>query len=128
MKHLLILFILISIFSCETNPTKSSPSSITKDLTAQEFKTLIETNKGTLIDVRTLEEFNEGSIYGAKNIDFLNSEFTANIKALELEPTKPIYVYCHAGGRSSKAMKVLKQNGYTEVYNLIDGYGHWPFK
>ncbi|MFK8038193.1 MAG: rhodanese-like domain-containing protein [Crocinitomicaceae bacterium] len=132
--HLLISFIFVIFISCQTNNSENSSKKheaelplqpIAKDVTAEVFKDLLETNIGTLIDVRTPEEFKNGSIGNAQNIDFLDSQFVNNIDLLDR--SKPVYVFCQAGGRSGRAMKTLKENGFTEVYNLIGGYGQWPF-
>ena len=99
---------------------------IAQDVEAKEFQELFETGNGTLVDVRTPGEVINGSIEGSVNIDFNGGEFEAEIAKLDKE--QPVYVYCAAGGRSGKAMSMMKDMGFTEVYNLIGGYGNWPFK
>jgi rhodanese-related sulfurtransferase len=41
-----------------------------------------------------------------------------------LDKTKPVYTYCHVGGRSSAAAKWLTEKGFT-VYNLVGGITAW---
>ncbi|MDP3665499.1 MAG: rhodanese-like domain-containing protein, partial [Sediminibacterium sp.] len=43
----------------------------------------------------------------------------------ELPPDKKIYIYCEAGLRGYLAHRMLRQNGYEEVYNLSGGYISW---
>ena len=80
---------------------------------------LAETN-GNLIDVRTPEEYANGFIEGAVNINFNGPDFESEIE--KLDKSKPAFVYCMAGGRSSKAMQKMHEMGFEEVYNLLGGY------
>ena len=66
-----------------------------------------------IIDVRTVGEFQQGHIKGAKSIplDMIFSK-VAEIKKLN----KPVIVYCRSGMRSSQAASVLKNSG-IEVMN-----------
>lgn len=84
---------------------------------------LAATPQAQVLDVRTPEEYSEGHLKNAKNIDIQNAQFTRNIQALD--KNKPVFVYCLAGGRSSKAMDVLVKQGFTQVYNLEGGYMKW---
>ena len=97
---------------------------IYKNVTAEEFKDLLKTNPGTLVDVRTAEEFKGGYIRGAINIDYFSPTFKDDISTID--KSKPVYVYCRSGNRSGKAMLILQDLGYNEVYNLIGGYSQWP--
>jgi rhodanese-related sulfurtransferase len=77
-----------------------------------------------ILDVRTDEEYEEGIIAGAIQIDILNpGEFMQ--KAQELDPSKSYYVYCRAGGRSAQACAVLNSLGINETYNLVGGISEW---
>ena len=81
---------------------------------------------GILLDVRTTNEVGQGAIEGAINIDYYSSDFKKNVS--KLNKNKAIYVYCRSGNRSGKAMQIMTDLGFVEVYNLIGGYGAWPFK
>lgn len=99
---------------------------ISKDLGAQEFKAGIDGGNVLLVDVRTPGEFSGGTIAGAVNIDYTAADFSQKIDGLSKD--KPVYIFCQSGGRSGKALKVFADKGFPEVYNLIGGYGAWPFK
>jgi hydroxyacylglutathione hydrolase len=43
----------------------------------------------------------------------------------DLDPTKPVIVYCAGGYRSSVAASTLRAHGFTVVADLIGGYGAW---
>lgn len=68
----------------------------------------------TLVDVRTAEEFGDGYIPGAINISLQELEQKIN----RIPKDKPVIVYCRSGNRSSFAVNILRQAGYTEVYDL----------
>ena len=96
---------------------------ISKDVSVKEFSKLITTGKGTLLDVRTPGEIAKGSIKGSVNMDFFDDNFESKLD--QLDKTKPVYVYCAAGGRSSDAMDMMKKKGFVAVYNLLGGYNAW---
>lgn len=70
-------------------------------------------NGAIIVDVRTPEEFREGTIKGAKNIP-LNT-IGAQAETL-LKTGKPIITVCRSGARSGMAASQLKKAG-IEVYN-----------
>ena len=43
----------------------------------------------------------------------------------ELDPAKPTVVYCAGGYRSSVAASLLRHNGFTDVSDILGGYGAW---
>jgi rhodanese-related sulfurtransferase len=73
-----------------------------------------------LLDVRTPEEFKEGHLASAVNINWYDADFAEQIQRLDKE--KPIYVYCKAGGRSAKASKALDSLGFKNIVDLTGGY------
>ena len=109
-----VVFILMS--SCTIGQTKN-------DIELDEFEKKMASEKYLLVDVRTAEEFSEGHIKGAINIDYLAENFSIEIQELELE--SPVLLYCRSGNRSSKAMKIMNELGFKEVYNLEGGIKGW---
>ena len=93
------------------------------DISIDKFQKKIATERHLLVDVRTSEEFADGHIKGAINIDYLAENFSIEIQELELE--SPVLLYCRSGNRSSKAMKTMKELGFKEVYNLEGGIKGW---
>jgi rhodanese-related sulfurtransferase len=77
-----------------------------------------------LIDVRTPEEYSKGHLDGAVNIDFFSPTFMKDVEA-ELDKEHAIYIYCKSGGRSGKASAQLQEAGFTEIYDLSEGYSGW---
>ena len=81
---------------------------------------------GTVLDVRTPEEFQEGHLDRAVNINWYDADFAKQIQSLDKEG--PIYVYCKLGGRSAKASKVLDSLGFKNVVDLTGGYDAFKAK
>lgn len=79
---------------------------------------------GVILDVRTPEEYTEGFIENAINIDIYKGQgFVYEIDALD--KTKNYYVYCKAGGRSAQACNIMNQLGIEHAYNLEGGVMQW---
>ncbi|MFN4234310.1 MAG: rhodanese-like domain-containing protein [Bacteroidia bacterium] len=93
-------------------------------LNANDFEKKILSEKNIqLIDVRTPEEFQQGYIKGAKNINIYSSTFEQEIN--KLDKTKPVYIYCRSGNRSKSAAQILSKNGFKTIYDLQGGIGAW---
>lgn len=99
---------------------KYSKNRIKTDISVEEMKKIIQNNKVILLDVRSIQEFNEGHLNGAINIPLydLNS---STIEKIIKNKQDFIITYCSAGIRSKKAVKILKNMGYKNVYNLKEG-------
>lgn len=76
-----------------------------------------------LLDVRTTEEFNEGHLPNALNIDVKQSGFAEKAKAA-LPADKTVAVYCRSGVRSVIAANQLLNEGF-KVVNLKGGIKAW---
>ena len=112
-----ILFMALSffcLFSCSAG---------TKDLNVEQFASAVAEGACAL-DVRTPEEFAEGCIPGAVNIDWNGEGFLGKVDAA-FDASEPVYLYCRSGRRSAAAAKVLAKAGYKKVYNLLGGYNAW---
>ncbi len=69
---------------------------------------LIKNNKGTIVDVRTVQEFMGGSVSGAMNIPL--SEIPSRIEELK-EMKTPLILCCASGNRSGQAANYLSRQG-----------------
>jgi len=121
MKSYLFLVILIPLFtamnSCDAQEGKY------EDVSKEVFTELIESGKGILLDVRTPDEFSEGHIKGAVNLDYFAKDFEDQIA--NMDKSIPVYVYCASGGRSGLTKKLMKKEGFEKVSNLSIGYEGW---
>jgi rhodanese-related sulfurtransferase len=77
-----------------------------------------------LLDVRTENEYQQGHIEGAINIDF-RQDGLLEAYALEMDKTLPVYLYCYGGGRSKRASQLLDSLGFSEIYDYSGGYSDW---
>lgn len=113
--RIILLFAIVLNISCAQTQTPSSKP-ITS-VSADEFKSIV------LLDVRTPEEFDQGHIDNALNINWFDEDFAQQVEAIDKGET--IYVYCKVGGRSTKAQQKLLSLGYKNVVNLEGGYDAW---
>ncbi len=122
MKNMATLFAL-TLFLFLTACKDQSVAQEINLLTNVEFHDAVAGKEVQLVDVRTPEEFAEGHLSGAKNINVLEPEFITEVEKLDLD--KPIYVYCRSGKRSAKAALILRDVGFKKIYDMEGGYIHW---
>jgi rhodanese-related sulfurtransferase len=113
-----LCFLILAIASgCTQGQTKNS-------LPPQAFADKItQTADGTVLDVRTPEEYAEGHLANAKNMDWNGDHFEHQIMALD--KSKPVFVYCLKGGRSASAASKMRSLGFKDVYELDGGIAKW---
>ena len=90
-------------------------------LTAAAFNELRNDLDVQLVDVRNPGEYKLGSIDGAVSIPVGQLHKRLD----ELDPTAPTVVFCAGGYRSSVAASVLREAGFTDVSDILGGYGAW---
>lgn len=120
MKKLFIMSMLstmFGLFGCNAQSDKF------KTVEVEEFATVISDTSVVRLDVRTPDEYAEGHIDGAINIDVLNSSFEEDAMA-KLPKDKTIALYCRSGNRSKRAAAILADKGY-KVVELASGYNGW---
>lgn len=76
---------------------------------------------GFLLDVRTEEEFALGAIPGGVNIPL----HVLRQHLAEIPRDREVLIYCAAGLRGYLAERILRQNGWTAIWNLSGGYKTW---
>ena len=87
------------------------------------FAELMNDPNAVVLDVRTADEFKEGHLGGALNIDQAQSDFIQKVKET-LTTDRTIAVYCRSGRRSANAAERLAAEGYKAV-NLKGGILAW---
>ncbi|MFT3902771.1 MAG: FAD-dependent oxidoreductase [Niabella sp.] len=87
----------------------------------EDFETLCRENNALCLDVRTPKEHAVKTIPGAINIPL--DELRQRMG--ELPKDKPVYLFCEIGLRGYLAQRILRQKGYSEVYNLSGGFSLW---
>jgi thioredoxin 1 len=119
-KYFTLMFVVLAFsFNSCTNAQTSN-----NNLTATEFADKIKTQpKAVILDVRTPEEFSAGHLANAKNYNWNGPDFEKQIAPLD--KSKPVFVYCHSGGRSTAAANKLRADGFKKVYELSGGIMKW---
>jgi rhodanese-related sulfurtransferase len=94
-----------------------------EEISAAELKRLMDGGEDIqLIDVRQPEEYAVARIEGAKLIPL--GEVMSRIG--EIDPTRKTIIHCKMGGRSAKAIEVLRSAGFIgELKNLKGGITAW---
>jgi rhodanese-related sulfurtransferase len=109
--------------------TQGTPTQIIEGITPKEAFTLIQENQDNpdfvIIDVRTREEFAEGHIENAISIDFLSLTFQDELGKLDKNKTYLVYFSCACGGINRKTLRTMVELGFTEVYNITEGFDAW---
>ena len=108
-----LLTALLGVLSC---------SNVT-NLVVDDFDTLAAKPDVFLVDVRTPDEYAEGHLRGAANIDCQAPDFLEQVESVCPKET-PVAVYCRTGRRSADAAKKLAKAGY-DVANLTGGIVGW---
>ena len=129
---LMAVLFLFSLSACKNqapaatdNTQATAPKPQVQHLSATDFSVKLNSapDNSILVDVRTPEEYAEGHIEGAVNINFYDEDFESQIGALNKDV--PVFVYCQAGSRSRKACAKFEALGFKEVYDLEVGYSGW---
>ena len=113
--------------STETTLENSTNKEITYEIISQtQAKDIIDNGTGyVIVDARTSEEFNEGHIKNAINLDY--EEVTQKAESLLPDKNQLILIYCRSGRRSKIAAESLCQLGYTNVKEF-GGIIDWQYE
>ena len=121
-----MLLISLSLFGMIACAGENGKSSTYEQITAEQAKTIMDTEKDyIIIDARNEEEFAEGHIENA----ILIPEYEIADRAEKELPDKEqlILVYCRSGRRSKIASEELVKLGYTNVKEF-GGIIDWPYE
>jgi thioredoxin len=120
--NLRVTLLMLSLFTyaCSNSQSTSTKS----NLNAVEFqKKMQELPNAPVVDVRTPDEFNNGHLQNAVNININSENFNQEVN--KLDKSKPVFVYCLSGNRSARAAKSMRETGFKEVYELYGGMMKW---
>jgi len=100
------------------------------DVTVDQARELVQRRAGQtdfiILDVRSPEEFAEGHLAGAVNMNVLAPDFSAQLATLDRGKT--YLVYCRTGNRSTKAVQAMERLGFRSVYHMVEGILGWQKK
>ena len=111
----------------EQKEAESSTVVTGNSIPAQEAFKLVQANKQNkkfvILDVRTPEEFAAEHIDKARNLNFDDANFKAEVN--KLHKNQKYLVYCKTGGKSGKTVNMMREIGIREVYHLAGGLAKW---
>lgn len=113
-KWVTCLFICLLIStSCEQQDVIS--------ISAKEVQEIVQTDHDyTIVDVRTPEEYSDGTLPGAINIDVKSEDFEKQIE--QLDKNESYILHCRSGKRSRMAYVKMEQAGFKHIINMDGGY------
>ena len=121
-KRFVLLFVLLAL--CINISACNSSIAATQQIPATELIEQIKLDKAPVIlDVRTQEEYLEGHIPGAINIEY--RELPSRINEIDSFSNEKIVVYCERGVRANIAEETLKKAGFIEVLHLEGDMSGW---
>lgn len=94
-----------------------------KQIGTLEATRLMNTGDALILDVREAAEFAAGRIPRSRNFPF--SDLAKRMGDLEKFKSKPVVVTCASGSRSSGAVRLLKNAGFSNLYLLKGGLAAW---
>lgn len=90
-----------------------------QNISIADAKSLIETSKVVIIDVRDRDEYIKSNLRNSINIPVVNIK--RDIRKFVNNRNERIIVYCSTGERSAAACQILAEKGYRNVYNVSTG-------
>lgn len=123
MKNLILTCTVVLLGLCASCNNSGKKVEVEMVSAVQVYEAVYGEDSLQLVDVRTAGEFEVGHLKNAQNICVSSDNFKEKVAGLDKE--KPIYVYCKKGGRSAKAATILKEMGFTKVYDLQGGITSW---
>ncbi|MEN4044541.1 MAG: rhodanese-like domain-containing protein [Methanobacterium sp.] len=125
---IVLSFVLISGYIHREDTTEPEKRThVIENINAKETYTLIQNNKDNpnfvILDVRTPEEFANGHIENAINLNYYSETFNNTLN--KLDKNKTYLIYCRTGRRSGISLDIMNKLGFREVYNMLGGITQW---
>ena len=119
-----IMWVFFVILAVATPALAGSPVT---NVTVGKAQKLIKERAGkadfVILDVRTPDEFAEGHINGAVNLDVQSRDFEKELRKLDRE--KSYLVYCRTGNRSRRATIAMEALGFRSIFHMTEGIVMW---
>ncbi len=100
-----------------------------ESLSPNDAHRMIEENRDNpdflVIDLQKAEDFASAHIIEAVNMPYDQDDFRGRLEALDREGTYLLYHTCACGHTAEKALGVMVQMGFTDVYIMPDGLDSW---
>jgi len=122
-NHLFLFSLLIGILALLLWNIFGNAVSGVLELTPMEATRKVNHEKAVILDVRPEKEYAEGHIINAINIPF--EKLSEQHKELIKNKERPVIICCRTGTDSVRAARVLKQQGFDQLYCLKGGLQAW---
>jgi rhodanese-related sulfurtransferase len=127
MRIIRILIVGVTAAGFLFRPATARADGAYPNLSPAEARELIGKRAGkpdfVLLDVRTPGEYRSERIDGALLLDYNSGEFRSQLRALDRGKT--YLVYCRTGNRSGGAIRVMKEEGFRNLFHLDGGIVKW---
>ena len=100
------------------HPDQVEPAS---RLTVRQADEALANTDVQVVDVRNAGELAVGGIADARHIPLAELARRAD----ELDPSRPVLLYCAGGWRSSVGASLLRQRGFKDVSDILGGFTAW---
>lgn len=94
-----------------------------KQVSSLELTRLVNSEDAIIVDVRESKEFREGHITDSRNLPF--PKLAEQAGQLDAFKDKPVVVVCKMGQHAGAAVRILNQQGFTDVRRLRGGISTW---
>ena len=92
-------------------------------MTATDVKTLNETGKVYIMDIRAAADFALGHIKNAKNVAF--ADILTHVKSINMASYDKVAIVCYTGQTAGYAASLLRIMGYSKVFSMKWGMCSW---
>lgn len=110
--------------ACGNGPqANNTEGELPMNISVNDLAARLESDKALMVlDVRSPEEYTQdGHVPGSVLIPLPELAMRLN----EVPKDRPIACFCRSGNRSQVACDMLRQQGYTNVTNVLGGIGAW---
>ena len=101
---------------------EKAPEAVEK-ISLERFEELRKGKDVVVLDVRSPDEYSEGHVPGARNLNVTDKTFAERVAKLDKDKT--YLVYCQSGGRSTRAAAKMKELGFGKLYNFAGSMVEW---
>ena len=128
-KNLMLLALSVSLVTgvVLSGGCAASTTQIIENITPQAANILIQENQNNpdfvILDVRTPEEFADGHIENAINIDSYEDTFKDELNNLDKDKT--YLIYCQSGNRSGQSLSIMAELNFSNISNILGGIVRW---
>lgn len=117
---MVILFITVLLSSCGGESMKQGSAKLSS---VEFYERIKDAEDAQIVDVRTPEEFKNGHLENAFNLNWDGADFEAQLATLD--KSKTVFVYCLSGSRSHSAAEKMREQGFEKIIEMPGGMLEW---